>query len=192
MSSREVEIKFTITDRRLLARKLRAGGFHVLHTRTHEFNTLYDFMTPQGGELRSRGELLRLRRYGSDWTFTFKGKAELAKHKSRIEQELNVSDGVVMDKILRSLGFVPTFQYEKYRTVWSDGHGDVMMDETPIGDIGEIEGAAKWIDRTAKKLGISQTDYSTASYATLFFDWKKRTGNKAMNMTWKAMGMKRK
>ena len=67
-----------------------------------------------------------------------------------------------------------------------------MMDETPIGDIGEIEGAAKWIDRTAKKLGISQTDYSTASYATLFFEWKKRTHSKAMQMTWKAMGLKRK
>jgi len=192
MPSREVEIKFTIVDRRVLARKLRAGGFRVVHTRTHEFNTLYDLITPQGGELRSRGELLRLRKYGSDWVLTFKGKAEFTKHKSRIEQEVNVSDGAVMDKILRSLGFVPTFQYEKYRTVWSDGRGHVMVDETPIGDIGEIESTAKWIDRTAKRLGISQADYSTASYATLFFDWKKRTENKAMNMTWKAMGMKRK
>jgi len=57
----EIEIKFRIEHMKALQRKLRAAGFRCVTPRTHEYNTLYD----QPGEvLRSRGELLRLRKYG--------------------------------------------------------------------------------------------------------------------------------
>src|SRR5579862_3744089 len=112
--SREVEIKFNVADPKQLARKLRANGFAIVHKRTHEFNTLYDLITTEGSELRSRGELLRLRKYGEQWLLTFKGKSEAAKHKSRVELETTVEDGNAMEQILQSLSFVPTFQYEKY------------------------------------------------------------------------------
>ena len=52
--------------------------------------------------------------------------------------------------ILRALGFAPTFRYEKFRAEWSDGKGHVVVDETPIGNFGEIEGPSRWIDRTAQ------------------------------------------
>jgi len=93
-----------------------------------------------------------------------------------------------MDGILRALGYVPTFMYEKFRSEWSDGDGHVVLDQTPIGDIAEIEGKSRWIDRTAKALGISNKDYVTKSYSELFFDWKRRTKQKAMNMTFREIG----
>ena len=92
-----------------------------------------------------------------------------------------------MDAILCALGFVPTFRYEKFRAQWGDGTGQVVVDETPIGNFGEIEGPARWIDRTARKLGITPTQYITDSYAGLFFSWKRRTRSRAREMTFAAI-----
>ncbi len=93
-----------------------------------------------------------------------------------------------MDGILRALGYVPTFVYEKFRSEWSDDEGHVVLDHTPIGDIAEIEGKSRWIDRTAKALGVAPQDYITKSYSELFFDWKRKTKQKAMNMTFREIG----
>ena len=64
------------------------------------------------------------------------------------------------------------------------------IDETPIGDVAEIEGPAEWIDTTAKQLGIAEADYITASYAGLFEQWKQGTGSAAAEMTWAAVQAK--
>ena len=181
--SQEVEIKFLISDLKQLARKLRAAGFRVTERRAHESNTLFDL---PGHPLRSRGELLRLRKYGKRWSLTHKGRGTAGRHKSRTETETEVVDGERMDQILRALGFEPTFRYEKFRTGWSDGKGHVLVDQTPIGDVGEIEGAPGWIDRTARALGVSERDYITDSYVGMFLAWKARTGSPAEEMTFRA------
>jgi adenylate cyclase class 2 len=86
------------------------------------------------------------------------------------------------------LGYRPAFVYEKRRSEWSDGNGHVVLDHTPIGDIGEIEGGPRWIDRTARALGVTPARYITKSYAELFFDWKRRYKRKALNMTFRECG----
>ena len=96
-----------------------------------------------------------------------------------------------MDAILRALGYSPAFTYEKFRAEWSDGEGHVVLDHTPIGDIAEIEGQSRWIDRTARLIGLKPADYITKSYAELFFDWKRKTGSKAENMTFRECGKRR-
>jgi adenylate cyclase class 2 len=180
----EVEIKFHLDDVQRLTRDLQAAGFQLKTPRTHEMNTLYDL---RGQPLRRKGELLRLRQYGSEWILTHKAKGKAGPHKSRAETEVRVSDGEQMDAILRHLGFQPSFRYEKFRAEWSDGAGHVVIDETPIGNLGEIEGAADWIDRTAATLHIAAGQYITASYAELFYDWKKRTRSPAEEMTFAAV-----
>jgi adenylate cyclase, class 2 len=182
--NREIEIKFRVADLRALARKLRAAGFRLVTRRTHEMNTLYDL---PGEVLRARRELLRLRQYGPEWTLTHKSGGIKARHSSRVELETSVGDGKKMDLILRALGFSPTFRYEKFRAEWTDGKGQVVVDETPIGNFCEIEGASRWIDATAAKLGVSAADYITKNYATLFLDWKQTTGSPAEEMTFKAV-----
>jgi len=184
MAHKEVEIKFRVGDPRGLGRRLRAAGFRLLTPRTHEFNTLYDL---PGQTLRHRGELLRLRKYGNEWLLTHKAKGKYTRHKSREETQTKVSDGSQMEAILRALGYEPSFRYEKFRAEWGDSKGNVVVDHTPIGDFGEIEGPPRWIDQTAKKLGIAREDYLTLNYAALFFEWKRRTGSPAEEMTFRAV-----
>jgi len=178
----EVEIKFRLADLKALSRALKKSGFRQTTPSTHEVNALYDL---PGQKLRKKGELLRLRKYGDEWVVTHKAKGKAGPHKIRQELEARVKDGEQMDAIFRALGFVPTFRYEKYRAEWSDGTGHVVLDQTPIGDYGEIEGPSRWIDRTAKALGIAATDYITKTYADLFFTWKRRTRSKASAMTFR-------
>jgi adenylate cyclase, class 2 len=183
-SNQEIEIKFRVAHLRELARRLRKIGFRIVTRRTHEMNTLYDL---PGEVLRSRKQLLRLREYGSEWKLTHKANKKIGRHSSRQELETVVADGKKMALILRALGYAPTFRYEKFRAEWTDGTGQVVVDETPLGDFCEIEGAPRWIDATAKKLGVTPSDYITKNYAGLFSDWKAHTQSAADEMTFKAV-----
>jgi adenylate cyclase class 2 len=178
--AQEVEIKFRIGDLHALNVKLEQSGFRLKTPRTHEMNTLYDL---PGNPLKTQGSLLRIRKYGQLWTVTFKSKGSEGRHKSRKEIETRVEDGDALTEILQSAGFQAGFAYEKFRTEWHDGKGHVVVDETPIGNFGEIEGTPEWIDTAAGKLGISENQYITDSYAVLFQKWKQQTGSDAMVMT---------
>ena len=182
--SSEIEIKFRVASLPALARKLKAAGFQEKTSRTHEMNTLYDL---PGEVLRSRKELLRLRQYGKEWKLTHKSKGRTGRHSSRVELETSVGDGRKMDAILRALGYRPSFRYEKFRAEWTDAKGQVVVDETPIGNFCEIEGPPRWIDATANKLGVSLRDYLTKNYATLFLEWKRQTKSRTHEMTFKAV-----
>jgi adenylate cyclase class 2 len=184
-SLQEIEIKFLATNPASLERELAELGFRCITPSTHEVNTLYDL---PGQKLRRKGQLLRLRKYGEQWRLTHKARAKAGKHKSRVELETAVSNGPQMHEVLLALGYRPVFVYEKYRSEWSDAKGHVVLDHTPIGDIAEIEGPSRWIDRTAKMVGVGPDAYITKSYAELFFDWKRKYKRKAMNMTFRECG----
>lgn len=186
--SNEVEIKFLVHDAEALMRSLQSAGFRQQTPSTFEANTLYD---DPSGSLRLAGEVLRLRLYGDHWRLTHKSRGTASKHKTRIEHETAVANGEEMHAILTALGYRPSFRYEKYRAEWTDDAGDVVIDRTPIGDLAEIEGAPQWIDRIAKLLGLRESDYITASYAELFFQWKECTGSDALDMTFEECGTPR-
>ena len=154
MSSRnETEIKFPIPDLPSLAAKLRDLGFVEITPRTHEMNVLFDL---PGRPLLGRGEILRIRKYGDSWVLTHKAKSRdnSGPHKVRVETETRVEDGAKLEAVFRALHFEPTFRYEKFRSEWKDEHGHVLVDETPIGNFGEIEGPGEWIDQVARSLGM--------------------------------------
>lgn len=178
----EVEIKFAIDNVEQLCTRLRAAGFREDTPSTHEVNVLFDL---PGLPLKSRGELLRVRKFGDSWVLTHKAKKPGldGPHKSRIEMETRVDDGEKLMAIFQSLGYEPVFRYEKFRAEWSDGTGHVLVDQTPVGNYGEIEGPPEWIDATAQRLGITRDKYITSNYATLFREWRSRTGSRAENMT---------
>jgi len=178
----EVEIKFRIDDVGSLLGALPPRGFRTVTKRTHELNTLYDL---PGLPLRDRGAILRIRQYGSKWTVTYKdrkGSASATAHKSRREIETEVKNGSALAQILEAAGFQVCFAYEKYRSEWTDRTGYVVIDETPIGNFGEVEGPPAWIDSTAELLGVAKSQYLTESYAELFNAWKVKTGSNANNM----------
>ena len=185
-SSNETEVKFCITDLPALAAKLRELGFLEITPRTHEMNVLFDL---PGRPLRGRGDILRIRKYGDSWVLTHKAKStgNSGLHKVRVETETKVEDGAKLEAVFRALQFEPVFRYEKFRTEWKGEHGHVVVDETPLGNFGEIEGPPEWIDQVALRLGISPSDYSTETYAGLFYAWKERTGIPANEMTFAAV-----
>ncbi len=186
---REVEIKFVLHNINDMQRRLKRAGFRCVTPRTHEMNTLYDLPS---GALRQRGEVLRLREYGGQWKLTHKSRGKALRHKTRVENETGVADGRRAEAILMALGYKPSFRYEKFRAEWSDGTGHVVLDETPIGNFGEIEGPSRWIDRAARALGLRTADYITDSYVGLFMGWKKRTGSPAQHMTFTEIRRRRK
>ena len=189
MQNAEIELKFPIPDPAALQSRLPQLGFHLATPRTFEHNTLYDTVAR---DLRSRREILRIRRYGDIWTVTHKriengrDPREDARYKIRIETETTVAEGPALAEIFRQMGYAPAFTYEKYRTEWShttEHSVHLVIDETPIGNYAELEGPPDWIDRTIEALGIDRTTCLTDSYGKLFLDWKQRTASSAENLT---------
>jgi adenylate cyclase class 2 len=185
-SRREVEIKIGleslgVNNVAALRRRLRSLGFRITHARRREVNWIYD----DGQQsLRRTGRLLRLRRSGRDWLLTAKGPSDAqSRHKSREEAETAVLNGECCARMLHLLGYSEQFVYERFRTDLKRGPGEIVIDETPIGTFIELEGPPQWIDRTARALGVAESDYITKSYVELFYTYAQAHGLKARNMT---------
>jgi len=190
MTGVETEIKFSVDDVAALAERLEAAGFHLDTPRTFESNVLFD--TPDR-QMRARTEILRIRLYGDKWTLTHKrlpdeGPGE-DRHKHRVETETTIGDGPALAEVFRSIGLVPAFRYEKWRSEWSDGEGHCVVDETPIGTFAELEGEPDWIDRTAAVLGVPHASYMTLSYGRLFEQWRAEHHSSAENLTFDEVGV---
>jgi adenylate cyclase class 2 len=190
MQNSEIELKFPVTDPDALQARLPQLGFRLETPRTFEHNTLYD---TAGRELRGRRQVLRIRQYGNVCTLTHKRMPEqeavdTTRYKIRVETETTVAEGEALAEVFKQMGYMPVFDYEKYRSEWSCEVGGGMVahlviDETPIGNYAELEGPTAWIDRTLGELGIDPSSCLTDSYGKLFLDWKKRTGSPAENLT---------
>lgn len=162
----EIEVKIRAASLPLCREKLLALGAELSQARILERNLVFD---APGRELKERGILLRLRRAGRRNILTMKTPAGRASaYKVRDETETAVSDFSAMEKILRDLGFLTVFTYEKYRETFRLGKVLVMLDETPIGDFLEIDGDPAAIDAAALRLGFSAADYVSDSYYRLF------------------------
>lgn len=175
-------------------RRIEAAGYREIESRTLESDQLFDF---NEGALQSSGRLLRLRRLSpaspqeaetgsqkAQATVTYKGPGMSAQYKSREEIEFDVSDDVAFQQVLDRLGYVPKFSYQKYRTKFgsADESGVITLDETPIGVFLELEGPEYWIDATAKRLGFDATAYSTASYSSLYREYRTQNPESPLNM----------
>jgi len=184
----ETEIKFRVNDIAALAGRLRDMGFRLDTPRSFESNVLYDTSDRQ---MRARTEILRIRNYNGRCVLTHKrlpdDRPGEDRHKHRIETETDVADGNALAEVFRSLGLVPAFRYEKWRTEWSDGEGHCVVDETPIGNFAELEGMPEWIDRSATRLGISDHEKLTLSYGRLFEQWRDEHHSSAEHLTFEAI-----
>jgi adenylate cyclase class 2 len=184
----ETEIKFRVNDLSELAQRLQAAEFTLQTPRSFESNVLYDFPDRR---MRARTEILRIRSYAGRYILTHKRLPDAGPgedtHKHRLETETEVSDGDALALVFLSLGLVPAFRYEKWRTEWSSGPGHCVVDETPIGNYAELEGTAEWIDRAAVKLGINPANYITLSYGRLFDLWRQQNSSPAQDLTFAAI-----
>ncbi len=164
-AARENEIKLPLASAAAGRRLLAAAGFVRCKRRLFETNTVFD--TPDL-RLRTSGCLLRVRGVGGECVLTFKGMERAGRHKNREEIETTAGDAGKLAEIVKRLGFGPVFRYEKYRTEYALEGGHALLDETPIGVFLELEGPVRWVDRMARRLGFSPSDYITASYGRLY------------------------
>jgi adenylate cyclase class 2 len=188
MAGIETEIKFRVDDIQLLEERLAAIGFRLVTPRAFESNQLYD--TPDR-MLRNKRELVRIRSYAGRWLLTHKRVPDSGvgedHHKHRVETETFLSDGQSLDAVFKSVGLVPVFRYDKWRTEWEDDEGHCVVDETPLGVFAELEGEDAWIDRVALALGVSPEEQLTVSYGRLFEEWRERTGSTATDLTFESV-----
>ena len=184
----ETEIKFRVNDPTELPARLEAAGFQQDTPRSFESNVLYDTADRR---MRARTEIVRIRNYNGRWVLTHKrlpdDRPGEDRHKHRIETETEVADGAALAEVFRSLGLVPSFRYEKWRSEWSDGEGHCVIDETPIGNFAELEGTPEWIDRAAARLGIADHETMTLSYGRLFEQWREQNQSTAEHLTFAAI-----
>lgn len=171
---KEIEIKLRVADSRRIVERIAEMGWRARGMRELERNYVYD--TPDGA-LRAAGSLLRVRDSGGVCLLTLKQpSADAGPHKVKEEFETDVKDREALQRILEGLGYSVAWRYEKYRTLFEQAGaaGEIVLDETPIGDFLELEGEPDWIDRTAVELGFSARDYITATYGALFEEYQAR------------------
>jgi adenylate cyclase class 2 len=185
MRHRETEVKIRIADVARMRRRLRELGFRPVHRRALEDNVLYDTADRALRKVRS---ILRVRRYASSWLLTYKGTPDPDEtYKSRVELEMEIADPRIFNLIFNRIGLRPVFRYQKYRVLYAgparqapkkrrERAGEVSLDETPVGNFLELEGARSWIDRVARELGFSRADYLTDSYGALYLEDCRRRG----------------
>ena len=186
MTETEIKLRWNGTAEQALA-LLERHGYRVSSPRTLESDQLFDLPS---AALQQSDQILRLRKTTSPQgttraMVTYKGPATRDGYKSREEIEFDVSDPGAFSLVLHRLGYQPVFRYEKFRTQLraAGESGLLTIDETPIGIYLEIEGPESWIDSTAERLGLPKAQFSTASYAGLYKDYRKQHPGAPLDMT---------
>ena len=168
----EIEVKIKIKDLSAIKERILQIGANLEKERILAENTLFDFPT---AILYEKRQALRLRKIGKKTFLTFKGTPqESRKFKIRDEYETEVKHQKQVQKILKSIGFIPVFNYQKYRTVFRKGSLKICLDETSIGNFVEMEGERNEIVKFAKALGFSKDEFIKLDYVQLI---KKESKN---------------
>src|SRR4051812_27477752 len=175
----EIEVKFALKDRAELVRKLHDIGGQRLYPETFEDNIVLD----RRGELRTKGSLLRVRKFGKYSIATYKGPMAIEGGiKSREEVQTGVESFELAIQLFDSLGFKPVFRYQKYREVWRVSDVEVVLDRTPIGDYFEIEGAVELIRTVTAQLGMNMDQAIRQTYADLYRQHRRTRADLPENM----------
>jgi adenylate cyclase class 2 len=176
----ERELKFQVEGFGPLRQKLlHMGAEHS--PACFEDNIVFD---DNAENLRQEEKLLRLRKSGAV-TMTFKKPVDRSRFKIMEEYEIEVSDFEEAGKILNALGYRKVFRYQKRREAFTVPGCHVLLDETPIGNVIEIEGSEEQIVELCMKLGLDPAHGSTKNYMELYREHCARTGQNPTDMIFK-------
>jgi adenylate cyclase class 2 len=181
--AQEIEVKFPLRDRDGLIRKLKDAGAQQLYPETFEDNIVLD----RRGELRTKGALLRVRKFGKYSLATYKGPMSIEDGiKSREEVQTGVESFELAIQLLDSLGFKPVFRYQKFREVWRVKNVEVVIDRTPIGEYFEIEGPIDLIRQVATDFGMNMDQAIRQSYSDLYRQYRRTRPDLGEHMVFSA------
>ena len=177
--AQEIEVKFPLRDRAELVRKLHEIGAQRLYPETFEDNIVLD----RRGELRTKGALLRVRKFGKYAIATYKGPMSMEGGiKKREEVQTGVESFELAIELLDALGFKPVFRYQKFREVWRVKDVEIVLDRTPIGEFFEIEGPIDVIRSVASDLGMNMDQAIRQTYADLYRQARRTRSDLPENM----------
>ncbi len=179
--NQENEVKFYLDDLWSFESSLLKKGAAVMHPRVFESNLRFDL---PDGELTAAHRVLRLRQ-DDRVRLTYKGPAQPGQPISiRQEIEIEVSDFDQTQKLLESLGYIVSVQYEKWRTTYQLGKVEIDLDELPFGHFCELEGPdAQQIKSVADRLNLKWDARVLESYLALFDRVKTTKDLKVKHLT---------
>lgn len=163
----EVELKYQVSDFRAARDNLLKIGADRLCKATDEKNIVYDM---SDGSLKATGRLLRLREFGEDVILTVKEPGPKGPMKIRQEHETLLSLSLsAADELLKALGYIQVFHYEKTREIWVlNENVHICLDTLYFGKFVEIEaGSMDEVSETCKVLGFVPTRGLVQSYRQL-------------------------
>ena len=169
----EIEKKYrlTIQQAEILPKRLGAIGAERSDSE-FEVNTLYS-----SPSLDQEGAVLRLRRVGKRAILTYKKRfSSPSPVKRQLEEETEVEDADVMERILERLGFKTSLVYEKRRETWKYHSTEIAIDELPFGWFMEIEGEEMNIMAVEQSLAMQDLVAEEQTYPAL-----TRKHGKALN-----------
>lgn len=182
----ETEVKFYTPDLAAMRDSLDRIGATLVKPRLFERNFRY---ADPDGAIITNGVVLRLRQ---DDRTRLTYKAPLANTTSNLasreELETEIGDFDTLHAILTRLGFGVNMIYEKYRTTYTYGEAEIVLDEMPFGNFIEIEGEAAAIEATISALGLQTAPRIIASYAELFEQVKAALGLTMQHLSFEAFG----
>jgi len=171
----EVEVKLFVQDLESIAAQIVKQDGKLSKERVFERNVRYEdpasSLTPAARVLRLRQDTRARLTYKEPGDETGNGNAKVS---SRTELEVEVSDFTTTDLILKKLGYVPAWIYEKYRTTYELMDCEITLDEMPFGHFVEVEGDADNIERVLSALGLADHPRITRSYSDLFVGLKQK------------------
>jgi adenylate cyclase class 2 len=162
----EIEAKFYISHLDRIRARLEGLQARLIQPRVMELNLRFDL---PDGELRAKGQVLRLRR-DTETRLTFKSSSQEQRGVlARQEIEFVVDDFEKARQFLESLGYQEIIVYEKYRRTFELDDALIMLDELPYGNFLEIEaGSVEQIQAVAAKLDLDWDAAIRSSYTALF------------------------
>jgi adenylate cyclase class 2 len=174
MKNKEIEVKFQISDKTKLKKKLEALGGKK---RNKVFQKTYSLFQPNY-ECIKRGVFLRVREDDGIPVFTVKIKSKESRDfYERDEYNLEIKDTQKMIKMLSLLGFSKIRIFEKYREAWDfpARNACVLIDTLPFANFVEIEGDKKDIEKIIEELGF-RGERITWSYWTVYEEFCQKNG----------------
>lgn len=180
MLSKEAEIKFRVDNENELIGKLKALGAEKTKEGL-EHNEVFD-----NGDIREKGILLRLRRFGGKNILTFKTAITKGEFKKADEIETEINDFQRTKKILENLGFGVFWIYEKETSRFLLDGTKISLDRLPFGTYMEIEGEESGIRNVIERLGLDPQKGITETYFELYENLCKEQGKEMENLVfWK-------
>ncbi len=180
----ETEVKIYTPDHETIRAKLEAVGAKLESPRVYERNVRYE---NQDETLTGQGIVVRLRQ-DTRVRLTYKAPpgqdiAQTSGVLTRFEAEVTVDNFETMDLILGRLGYHPHVVYEKYRTTYTLGETEIVLDEMPYGYFIEVEGPAPAIESALERLDLLDRPRIMSSYMDLFTRVKGALGLTVHDLT---------